>query len=220
MASISFRGATTCLFKVSLGLVALSCRAPGSTPPDWRWNPRRGVPLRPSDFSDRPAIRLSPFGRSNHLLYLVAMPPASLRRLALADATEETIRRLIDHGDDLLVERKQDLPESPKFGATVASFANTLGGWLLLGVGDDGSIVGYPKDTPLDVQSHLGHLLRNEVDPVPPLGMAVRQIDGVAVSIVRVFESDDTPVLVRRDRSDLRARCWREAAVEGPQEPA
>lgn len=119
----------------------------------------------------------------------------SLRRLALA---EETIRRLINHGEDLLVERKRELPDAAKFGATVASFANTIGGWILLGVEDDGTIAGFPTEPTLDVQSHLGHLLRNEVEPVPPFVAAVRQIDDTPVAIVRVFESEDSPVLVRR----------------------
>ena len=122
----------------------------------------------------------------------------SLRRLALADATEETIRRLINYGEDLLVERKRELPDAVRFGATVASFANTIGGWIPLGVEDVGTIAGYPTEPTLDVQSHLGHLLRNEVEPVPPFAAAVRQIDGAPVTIVRVFESEDSPVLVRR----------------------
>jgi predicted HTH transcriptional regulator len=105
------------------------------------------------------------------------MSPPSLRRLALADATEETIRQLINHGEDLLVERKRELPDAAKFGATVASFANTIGGWILLGVEDGGTIVGHPTEPTLDMQSHLGHLLRNEVEPVPPFAAAVRQID-------------------------------------------
>jgi hypothetical protein len=121
-----------------------------------------------------------------------------LRRLALADATEETIRRLIEHGEDLLVERKRELPEPAKFGATVASFANTIGGWILLGINDDGSIAGYQIEPALDLQSHLGHLLRNEVEPVPPFATAVHNIDGASVGVVRVFESEDSPVLVRR----------------------
>jgi hypothetical protein len=131
------------------------------------------------------------------MLYLMAMPMPSLRRLTLADTTDETVRRLIDHGEDLFVERKQELPSGSRFGATVASFANTLGGWILLGVADDQSLVGYPKDAVLDLQSHIGHILRDQVDPVPPFATAVREIDRVRISVVRVFESDDTPVVVR-----------------------
>jgi hypothetical protein len=93
------------------------------------------------------------------MLYLMVMPMPSLRRLTLADTTDETVRRLIDHGEDLFVERKQELPSGSGFGATVASFANTLGGWILLGVADDQSLVGYPNGAVLDLQSHIGHIL-------------------------------------------------------------
>lgn len=121
----------------------------------------------------------------------------SLRRLALADLDEPTLRRLVEQGEDLFVERKREPPPAPRFGAQVASFANSLGGWLLLGVDDDGTVVGWEPDAQLDVQSHIGNLLRNEVDPVPPFVADTYSLDGVTIGVVRVFEAADTPVIVR-----------------------
>jgi hypothetical protein len=34
----------------------------------------------------------------------------SIRRLALSDLDKDTLRELVDHGEDLLVERKRALP--------------------------------------------------------------------------------------------------------------
>jgi Schlafen, AlbA_2 len=121
----------------------------------------------------------------------------SLRRLALADLDEPTLRRLVEQGEDLFVERKREPPPAPRFGAQVASFANTLGGWLLLGVDDDRNLIGWEPDRQLDLQSHLGNLLRNEVDPVPPFVAETYSLDGVKIGVVRVFEAADTPVIVR-----------------------
>ena len=69
----------------------------------------------------------------------------SIRRLALADVSEETLRGLVHHGESLLVERKRRPPDPPRFGAAAASFANLLGGFILLGVDDDKTVVGYEK---------------------------------------------------------------------------
>jgi predicted HTH transcriptional regulator len=121
------------------------------------------------------------------------VPQESIRRLSLADLDEERLRQLIDHGEDLFVERKQQPPERSGLGAAVASFANTLGGWLLLGVRDDGTIEGYAEDARTDVQSHFGQVLANQVDPLPPFVADVREVDGKPVTILRVFESADTP---------------------------
>jgi schlafen family protein len=121
----------------------------------------------------------------------------SIRRLALADISPETLRDLVEHGEDLLVERKRQPPKPPRFGATVTSFANTLGGWVLLGVDDDKAIVGYAKPDRLDLQSHLAELLRQEADPLPPFVAEMRELDGKGIGVIRVFESADAPHIVR-----------------------
>lgn len=91
---------------------------------------------------------------------------AGIRRLSLADLDQETLEDLVRHGEDLLVERKRQPPDPPKFGAGAASFGNTLGGWLLLGVDDDGTVHGWEPPKGADLQSHIGNLLRREVDPL------------------------------------------------------
>ena len=70
------------------------------------------------------------------------MDPKSIRRVALADVDETVLRDLIDHGEDLYVERKQQPPATEALGAEVASMANMLGGWLLIGVANDTRLVG------------------------------------------------------------------------------
>jgi Putative DNA-binding domain len=121
----------------------------------------------------------------------------SLRRLALADVGEEELAWIVRGEEHLFVERKQDLPAPPGFGAEIASFANGLGGWLLLGIADDGKVVGWDPGVRVDRQSHIGNLLRNEVDPVPPFIAAERELEGKSITVIRVLESADTPVLVR-----------------------
>jgi hypothetical protein len=125
------------------------------------------------------------------------MLPPSVRRLSLSDLNADSLRALIEHGEDVLVERKRKPPESPKFGAAVASFANTLGGWILLGVDDDRSVFGFELDEKTDVQSHLADLLRRQVDPLPPFVAERYELDGKCVVAMRIFESADGPHIVR-----------------------
>lgn len=122
---------------------------------------------------------------------------ASIRRLSLSDLTQAALEDLVHHGEDLLVERKRDVPSPPKFGAAAGSFANTLGGWILLGVDDDGTVHGWEKDPQLDLQSHLGNLLRAQVDPLPPFVCDMREVDGKPIAVVRIFPSVDSPHIVR-----------------------
>jgi hypothetical protein len=119
-----------------------------------------------------------------------------IRRLGLGDLDEPALERLTDHGEDLFVERKQAIP-SDGIGRTVAAFANSLGGWLLLGVADDGKAVGFTLPGRADPQSYIGQLLAVEVDPLPPYLAAARKLKGADVVVVRVFESADTPHILR-----------------------
>lgn len=121
------------------------------------------------------------------------MPETSFRRLAMADLDGVALRRLIDEGETLFVERKQAIP-SESLGPTVASFANALGGWVLLGVAYDKTIHGYMATG--DFVDHLRQTLRAELDPLPPFAAEMVEIDGKEIGVVRVFESADTPHIV------------------------
>lgn len=125
----------------------------------------------------------------------MALP--SVRRIALADVDEDVLRQLVAAGEGLHVEFKREPPAPPRFGAAAASFANMLGGFILLGIDDAGEPVGWEKPAKLDLQSHIGDLLRQQVDPLPPYVADMRELDGKPVAVVRVFESADTPHIVR-----------------------
>lgn len=118
------------------------------------------------------------------------MENRDIHRLAAAAITPDLFKDLVAHGEDLLVERKGAIPTAEKLGAEVASMANMLGGWVLLGVHDKTRKL-EPLDLVqgLDMQSHIGNLLRNAVDPVPPFLADTIEVDGLTVGFVRVFSS-------------------------------
>jgi hypothetical protein len=102
------------------------------------------------------------------------------------------VQRLIAEGETLFVERKEGNP-ADGLGPTVASFANMLGGWLLLGVDDDGQVVGYEPPGTVDLQDYVRDLLRTRVDPLPPFAALMVSVGEHRIGVVRVAESSDTP---------------------------
>lgn len=122
------------------------------------------------------------------------MRGASFRRLSIGDLGEESLRRLIDEGESLFIERKQKEPRTG-FGPAVASFANTLGGFLLLGVADDKTLVGYDPGRG-DFTDKIRHKLRSQVEPLPPFAARAFELNGHVIGVIRVFESTDTPHIV------------------------
>jgi predicted HTH transcriptional regulator len=94
------------------------------------------------------------------------MPRSSLRNLELSAVTEAVLRELIAEGETDMVERKAKPPKDG-LGPTVASFANSGGGWILLGVANDGSLVGFRAPGRAEPQDWLSTALRKNLDPLP-----------------------------------------------------
>jgi hypothetical protein len=122
--------------------------------------------------------------------------PPSLRSLALADVTSADVRWMIEEGESL-VELKVEIP-SEGIGPTIASFANSLGGWVILGVDDKTrDVVGWKPPGRADDLDYLRDRLRQEVDPVPPFAAKRMIVERRRVSVIRIYESADTPHIVR-----------------------
>jgi hypothetical protein len=124
------------------------------------------------------------------------MDANQLRRLQLADLGDSELRELISAGETV-AERKASLPDEG-LGPTVAAFANSGGGWLLLGVRDDGSIAEFRVPGTAHPQDWLRDKLRTAVDPLPPFMAEARRVDGQELVVVRVEASAQTPHLVKR----------------------
>lgn len=104
----------------------------------------------------------------------------------------QLFKALAAHDEDLLVERKARLPNAERLGAEVASMANMLGGWLLLGVDDKTrklSSAELPEN--LDLQSHVGQPSPKCRRPRSTLLADSLKVDGLDVGFIRVFQSSE-----------------------------
>jgi hypothetical protein len=127
----------------------------------------------------------------------------NLRTGSLADLGPAELDELRVIGETLFVERKRThKPVHSVLAPAVASMANTLGGWVLLGIEDDrgnepGKVVGWEPRGRASAQDYLRDLLRSCIDPVPPFAAKVVELDdGQTVGVVRVAESVDVPHVV------------------------
>lgn len=133
----------------------------------------------------------------------------SVLRSVLADVDEPFLRRLVAEGETRAVERKLK-PTGIVLGEAASSFANTLGGWILLGVEDHvlagksaadqpaPQVEGWSPPGRVDVQDWVREQLRQQVDPIPPFAARMVDLAGRSVGVVRVYESVNTPHVVRR----------------------
>lgn len=110
------------------------------------------------------------------------------------------ITELLNLPEGLRFERKRTIPNAYKIARTLASFANTSGGTLLIGIEDDGKVVG--------VKSELDELLliekATEALTVPPLVIQYQSVvwDGLLIMQIEVTESKDKPHFVIDDKDN------------------
>ena len=105
---------------------------------------------------------------------------------------------MIREGETSFVELKRRIP-TEGIGPSVAAFANTLGGWLILGVDDKSrEVVGWKPKGRADPVDFLREGLRAEVDPLPPFAAKQIELEQGPVGVVRIYESADTPHVLRK----------------------
>lgn len=118
------------------------------------------------------------------------------------DLTSE-LSGLLAQGEGPHIEFKEQLPEAGKARTalkSVAAFANGLGGVVIYGAADDGSVVGL-KGSAKDLLGKLQELLRSAISPTPHLTIDSRRIDGKLLILVSVQPGDGTLYALTIDQS-------------------
>ena len=108
----------------------------------------------------------------------------------------ESLDAAIDGGEDEHTEFKQDLDkDGMEFLESVISFANTKGGRILLGVSDDGKVVGTVGDFD-KMDKRIRGMVNNRCKP--NVAIKIEQVDlgGTPVIVVHVEEGKDKPYIL------------------------
>jgi hypothetical protein len=124
---------------------------------------------------------------------------------ALAELSPDDLDRMLGLDETLFVEHKTDLGKDTAHEVirAVAAFANTVGGWLLIGVTNCkpnrmASRWADPENPPTLVDA-VRDRLRHEIDPLPAFEAKVIEHPEGPVGVV--YESSDTPHVVLRSGS-------------------
>ena len=108
-----------------------------------------------------------------------------------------SIENLIAQPESKTLEFKRDLSSPKSLLRTLVAFANTAGGRLIIGVGDDRQIVGV-KD-PLDEEERLCNLVADTIAPRLVPNIELITINGMTVLIAEVFLSSSRPHFLRSE---------------------
>jgi hypothetical protein len=108
-------------------------------------------------------------------------------------------------GEGKCTEFKRGLPSGDKLARTLAAFANTRGGLLLIGVGDRGEIVGAPR--PRETMREVREIARACIEPALQIDLSVVRIGE------RTIVACSVPVSRERPHSTPRRDGSREVVV-------
>lgn len=97
---------------------------------------------------------------------------------------KQELKTLIEEGEGYTLEFKESLGK--KFAVEVVAFANSMGGKILIGVNDDGNIVG------VDTSNSQRANIQNQISQIEPrINVKIEIVDDVIV--VNVPEGEDKP---------------------------
>lgn len=101
------------------------------------------------------------------------------------------VKDLIEEGEGFSIEFKRRISSPEKIARTLISFANSKGGTILFGVGDDGSVVGVESEkTELELIELAG---RDFCDPPIQPGVEIVPFSGRDVIVCHIEESTNKP---------------------------
>ncbi len=121
------------------------------------------------------------------------------------DLAPDDIQKLVAEREGRKLEFKSGLPRDAKTARTLAAFANTRGGLLLVGVGDRGEILGAPR--PRATLERLRAIAAREIEPALAIEAGSVAVAGRTVVWCSV------PLSPARPHAVLRADGEREVVV-------
>ncbi|MHA4741120.1 AlbA family DNA-binding domain-containing protein [Dyadobacter sp. MSC1_007] len=112
----------------------------------------------------------------------------------------KSIIQLIKEGEGLATEFKRTVDSAFKIAKTIVSFANTSGGTLLVGVADNGTVMGVHSE--LKELEKLEKATTQLIEPKVVVQVKTIKLDGKLVLSVGVEESEDKPHFAHNEKGE------------------
>ncbi|NTW51701.1 MAG: ATP-binding protein [Chlorobiaceae bacterium] len=106
-------------------------------------------------------------------------------------SSRATLLDLVGQGEGLCIEFKRLIHSAPKIARSIAAFANTSGGVILIGVDDDSRIVGIQSEK--ETLQVIDEALRHHIEPRPDVEVFVEEYKRRMVLLANVPESTVRP---------------------------
>ncbi|WP_227429293.1 RNA-binding domain-containing protein [Psychrobacter sp. I-STPA6b] len=104
---------------------------------------------------------------------------------------------LISTGESKTLEFKRELPRYDQIAKTIVAFANTSGGRLLIGVDDDGSLLGIDESSILDLEERIYASLFERISPTINPDIYALNLEGKILLVIEVRRGASIPYYLK-----------------------
>lgn len=110
-----------------------------------------------------------------------------------SNLTAEDIKALLceTDGETFFFEFKKDDVRNEKIYKEISAFANTFGGYILLGISDDKTVTGCSNWT----EQRIHNVIYNGITPLPDFDVKSFVIDGKTVLVIKIEEGPSPPYI-------------------------
>lgn len=110
-----------------------------------------------------------------------------------------SLLRTIQNGEGKKVEFKEKLPNSGAIARTVVAFSNTGGGKLIIGVNDQGEVIGLkPEIDVLELQDKVASIIYDNCYPNILPDIYTTTIDGQVLLVIEVYRGNLLPYYLKK----------------------
>ena len=109
------------------------------------------------------------------------------------------IRELINSGESKKVEFKQDLSQKNQIPKTVCAFANRAGGYIIIGVSDDGDVVGVDDELLEDYLDRIANIIHDKVYPMVMPELYTYRINNKSVIVIQIYPGNAPPYYLKSE---------------------
>lgn len=122
----------------------------------------------------------------------------------ISEIEYEDLKNLIekDIGEGWFIEYKGSFPKNNKIANSIASFANSEGGWYIVGIEENKNksapfeIIGFDLKTNKKPDDKITDIIKRNINPIPYFESKIVEIpENKVVLVVQVFEGYDTPYI-------------------------
>ncbi|MEQ9307944.1 MAG: ATP-binding protein [Balneolaceae bacterium] len=119
----------------------------------------------------------------------------------ISDLSKQDLKNLISTGESSFLEFKHKVASPEKLAKEIAAFANSKGGKILVGVADNGEMVGI--ESYMEEEFWISQAAEDCCIPIPRIRIELVSISGKDILLVNVPESDEKPIYVKGKKSRI-----------------